>query len=80
MQEKNIKKKTTWRNWLIKKLLTDETNKEDILSFIAKEEKNAIFSEDNKAIEDNNEKMQCSSHVGVHDCALVPRCESVDNY
>ena len=39
MQEKKIKAKITWRNWLIKKLLTNETSKEDILNFIAKKKK-----------------------------------------
>jgi len=56
MQEKKIKTKITWRNWLIKKLLTKETSKEDILNFIAKEEKETISSEDNHMFEDNNEK------------------------
>ena len=56
MQEKKIKTKITWRNWLIKKLLTKETSKEDILNFIAKEEKETISSEDNQIFEDNNEK------------------------
>ena len=31
----NIETKKTWRNWLIKKLLINETNKEDILKFLA---------------------------------------------
>ena len=38
MTDKDIEKKTTWRNWLIKKLLSNENSKEDILSFIAKNE------------------------------------------
>ena len=42
MPEEKIKTKVTWRNWLIKKLLTKETSKEDILNFIAKEEKISI--------------------------------------
>ena len=56
MQKKNIKTIITWRNWLIKKLLTKETSKEDILNFIAKEEKEIISIEDNQIFEDNNEK------------------------
>jgi len=56
MQKKNIKTIITWRNWLIKKLLTKETSKEDILNFIAKEEKEIISIEDNQIYEDNNEK------------------------
>ena len=81
MQEKNIKTKTTWRNWLIKKLLTDETSKEDILSFIAKEQKNAIFSEDNKAIEDNNEKNLIKNILNLNEKSvediMVPRAEII---
>ena len=53
MQKKNIKTKITWRNWLIKKLLSNETSKEDILNFIAKEEA-VMPSQDNNIIEDNN--------------------------
>ena len=81
MQEKNIKTKTTWRNWLIKKLLTDETSKEDILSFITKEEKNAIFSEDIMAIEDNNEKNLIKNILNLNEKSvediMVPRAEII---
>ena len=81
MQEKNIKIKTTWRNWLIKKLLTDETSKEDILSFIAKEQKNAIFSEESKAIEDNNEKNLIKNILNLNEKSvediMVPRAEII---
>ena len=55
MTDKDIEKKTTWRNWLIKKLLSNENSKEDILSFIAKnesEEKNLKT----EVFEDNNEE------------------------
>ena len=81
MHEKNIKIKTTWRNWLIKKLLTDETSKEDILSFIANEERNVIFSEDNKTIEDNNEKNLIKNILNLNeksvDDIMVPRAEII---
>ena len=81
MQDKDTKKKVTWRNWLIKKLLTDETSKEDILSFIAKEEKNAIFSEDNKVIEDNNEKNLIKNILNLNEKSvediMVPRAEII---
>ena len=40
MQEKNQTKKISWRNWLIKKLLINETSKEDILSFITQDDEN----------------------------------------
>ena len=81
MQEKYIKTKTTWRNWLIKKLLTDETSKEDILSFIANEEKNVIFNEDNKLIEDNNEKNLIKNILILNEKSvediMVPRAEII---
>ena len=38
MQKNSTKKKFTWRSWLIKKLLIGATSKQDILSFITKDE------------------------------------------
>ena len=81
MQEKNTKKKNTWRNWLIKKLLTNETSKEDILNFITREETEAISSEDNKAIEDNNEKNLIKNILNLNEKSvediMVPRAEII---
>ena len=64
MKEKNIKTKVTWRNWLIKKLLTNETSKEDILNLIAKEEneEDPLSYKDNNIIEDNNERNLIKKH------------------
>ena len=81
MQEKKIKTKITWRNWLIKKLLTKETSKEDILNFIAKEEKEAISSEDNHTLEDNNEKNLIENILNLNEKSvediMVPRAEII---
>ena len=55
MQEKNNEKKITWRNWLIRKLLVNETSKEDILNFIAKDEDNKTDI-DHQEFEDIDEK------------------------
>ncbi len=81
MQEKSIKTKVTWRNWLIKKLLTNETSKEDILNFITREETDAISSEDNKAIEDNNEKNLIKNILNLNEKSvediMVPRAEII---
>ena len=81
MKEKNIKKKITWRNWLIKKLLTKETSKEDILNFIAKEDKDVISSESNNAIEDINEKNLIKNILNLNEKSvediMVPRAEIV---
>ena len=81
MQENNIKTKITWRNWLIKKLLTNETSKEDILSFIAEVEKDTISAQDNKAIEDNNEKNLIKNILNLSEKSvediMVPRAEII---
>ena len=52
MIEKNFKKKTSWKNWLIKKLITSEASKEEILNFIIKDDENKQIYE----FQDNNEK------------------------
>ena len=81
MQEKKIKTKITWRNWLIKKLLTKETSKEDILNFITKEEKETISSEDNQIFEDNNEKNLIKNILNLSEKSvenvMVPRAEII---
>ena len=81
MQEKKIKTKITWRNWLIKKLLTKETNKEDILNFIAKEEKETIFVENSQIFEDNNEKNLIKNILNLNEKSveniMVPRAEII---
>ena len=81
MQEKKIKTKITWRNWLIKKLLTKETSKEDILNFITKEEKETISSEDNQIFEDNNEKNLIKNILNLNEKSvediMVPRAEII---
>ena len=81
MQEKKIKTKITWRNWLIKKLLTKETSKENILNFIAKEEKETISVEDNQIFEDNNEKNLIKNILNLNEKSveniMVPRAEII---
>ena len=52
MIDKNFKKKTSWKNWLIKKLISSEASKEEILNFIIKDDENKEIYE----FEDNNEK------------------------
>ncbi len=81
MQEKKIKTKITWRNWLIKKLLAKETSKEDILNFITKDEKDTISSEDNHIFEDNNEKNLIKNILNLNEKSveniMVPRAEII---
>ena len=81
MQEKKIKTKITWRNWLIKKLLTNETSKEDILNFIAKEEKETVSSENNQILKDNKEKNLIKNILNLNEKSvedvMVPRAEII---
>ena len=81
MQEKKIKTKITWRNWLIKKLLTKETIKENILNFIVKGEKETISVEDNQIFEDNNEKNLIKNIFNLNEKSvediMVPRAEII---
>ena len=76
-----MKTKITWRNWLIKKLLTNETSKEDILNFITKEEKETISSEDSHIFEDNNEKNLIKNILNLNkksvEDIMVPRAEII---
>ena len=51
MNNTNLEKKTSWKNWLIKKLISSEASKEEVLNFIAKDEENKETDE----LEDNNE-------------------------
>ena len=80
MQEKNTEKKITWRNWLIRKLLVTETSKEDILSFIAKEEdnKNDLNYQE---FEDINEKNLIKNILNLNEKSvndiMIPRAEII---
>ena len=47
MNTNNADKSSSWKNWIIKKLLSNDSTKEDILNFIANDE-------DNKNIDDLN--------------------------
>jgi len=53
MKDNKTNKTHTWKNWIIKKLLSSESTKEEILNYIASEveEKNQLES-----LDDNNEK------------------------
>ena len=51
MNNTNLEKKTSWKNWLIKKLISSEASKEEVLNFIAKDDENKEIDE----LEDNNE-------------------------
>jgi len=73
-------RKTTWRNWLIRKLLTNETSKEDILSFIAKDNENETAF-NTQEFEDNNEKNLIKNILSLNEKSvediMVPRAEII---
>ncbi|MDC0058163.1 hemolysin family protein [Pelagibacteraceae bacterium] len=82
MSEENQDKLSVWKSWLIKKLLTDDTSKEEILNIIASEDgkNNKLDNSD-----DNNEKNLIKNillleNKSVED-VMVPRGEiiSIDN-
>ena len=80
MQNSEIEKKISWRNWLIKKLLINEASKEDILNFIAKDENNKsdISKQDFK---DNNENYLIKNIINLNEKSvediMVPRAEII---
>ena len=80
MKKKDIQKKETWKNWLIKKLLSNEASKEDILSFIA-EEKSDSHEFNNKDFEDINEKNLIKNILDLNkknvEDIMVPRAEII---
>ena len=39
MNTSNADKSSSWKNWIIKKLLSNDSTKEDIFNFIANEER-----------------------------------------
>ena len=52
MNTNNADKSSSWKNWIIKKLLSNDSTKEDILNFIANDEDNKNIDD----LNDNNEK------------------------
>ena len=78
MNEDNLLDKTkSWKNWLIKKLLTSESTKEEILNYIASESEEAQVEE----LNDNNEKNLIKNILKLGEKSvedvMVPRGEVV---
>tara|TARA_B100000963_G_scaffold361007_1_gene394335 strand:+ start:1689 stop:2534 length:846 start_codon:yes stop_codon:yes gene_type:complete len=73
----NIDKSSSWKNWIIKKLLSDNSTKEDILNFIANEGNNNELS--NR--DENNEKSLIKNILQLNDKSvedlMVPRSEII---
>ena len=77
MNKNNIDKTYSWKNWIIKKLLTNDSTKEDILNYIANENKES----DSTAINDNDEKNLIKNILKLNeksvDDLMVPRSEII---
>ncbi len=77
----NIEKSYSWKNWIIKKLLSNDSTKEDILNFIANDEN----KKDIQNLDDNNEKNLIKNILQLNEKSvedlMVPRSEiiAVDN-
>ena len=72
-------KSSSWKNWLIKKLLSNESSKEEILNFIASEENSNKDKIEN--FDDNNEKNLINNILQLGkksvDDIMVPRSEII---
>ncbi len=73
----NSDKSSGWKNWIIKKLLSNDSTKEDILNFIANEDnKNQI-----QDINDNNEKNLIKNILNLNEKSvediMVPRSQII---
>ena len=78
MNEDNLTHKgNSWKNWLIKKLLTSESTKEEILNYIASETEEDRVEESN----DNNEKNLIKNILKLEEKSvedvMVPRGEII---
>ncbi len=73
----NTEKSYSWKNWIIKKLISDDSTKEDILNFIANENKEGDIED----INDNNEKNLIKNILRLNEKSvediMVPRSEVI---
>ena len=80
MTKNNTDKKNFIRNWLIKKLLVDESTKQDILNFITNQENNAENISSNNS-ELNDEKNLIKNIINLSEKSvedvMVPRAEII---
>ena len=77
MQNDNLKKSSTLKNWLIRKLLTSEETKEEVLNYIASNQND----KDVNKLEDNNEQSLIKNILNLDDKSvedvMVPRAEII---
>ena len=73
----NTEKKSLFKNWLIKRLLSSETTREEALNYIASNEENTNIED----TEENNEKSLIKNILSLDDKSvediMVPRAEIV---
>ena len=73
----NTEKKSLFKNWLIKKLLSNETTREEALNYIASNDENTNIED----TEENNEKSLIKNILSLDDKSvediMVPRAEIV---
>ena len=73
----NIDKPYSWKNWIIKKLLSSESTKEDILNYIANEKDDKRISDD----DENNEKNLIKNILQLNEKSvedlMIPRSEII---
>ena len=77
MNANNADKTSSWKNWIIKKLLSNDSTKEDILNFIANDEDNKNIDD----LNDNNEKNLIKNIVNLNEKSvedlMIPRSEII---
>ena len=77
MNTNNADKSSSWKNWIIKKLLSNDSTKEDILNFIANDEDNKNIDD----LNDNNEKNLIKNIVNLNEKSvedlMIPRSEII---
>ena len=76
MENKN-ERKVSWKNWLIKRLLLDDSTREEVLNYIADNESDENLND----FEDNNEKNLIGNILQLHNKSvedvMVPRAEII---
>ena len=77
MNTNNSDKTSSWKNWIIKKLLSNDSTKEDILNFIANDEDDKNLED----LNDNNEKNLIKNIVNLNEKSvedlMIPRSEII---
>ena len=75
--ENTLEKKLSWKNWLLKKLLSSEATREEVLNYIATNEDDPNLDE----LEDNNKKILIKNILNLNNKSvedvMVPRAEII---